>query len=119
MLSQFQNSDELLQKSKSEGLYEALVTQLNKDFARANIEFHLSSEIAPMALKKLLHEKLYVLLLERFTDYLNLMYVIDIPEKTFKNLELADAVELAEKVCFLVLAREWQKVWYRNQDKTS
>lgn len=117
MLPKFSNSDELLHTSMAEGLYKNLVVQLTKDFARANIEFQLSSEIAPLILKKLLHEKLYVLLLERFPEYLNLMYVVDIPEKEFNNIAPTDAVEVAEKVTFLLLRREWQKVWYKKQNR--
>ncbi|AKA35470.1 hypothetical protein [Flagellimonas lutaonensis] len=119
MLPKFSDSDELLGHTKSEGLYHAILDQLNKDFTLANIDLQFGGNTPPKVLKKRLHEKLYVLLLERFSDYLNLMYVIDIPERAFKNIEPTDAVEVAEKVTFLLLGREWQKVWYKKQNKSS
>jgi len=45
-----------------------------------------------------------------FTVYLNLLYVIDVPEKAFKEIAITDAVDVAEQVSFLILKRELQKV---------
>ena len=110
---QFENSLSLLQGASAKTLYKALVNQLSKDFARANIPGSFREEIPPEELLSALKEKLYVLLLENFADYLNLMYIIDVPERAFKDLELTDAVEVAEQLTFLVLRREWQKVWLK------
>jgi hypothetical protein len=112
-LPEFENSLSLLHGASAKTLYRALVKQLSKDFARANIASSFHEEITPEELLSRLKEKLYVLLLEDFTDYLNLMYIIDVPETAFKNLELTDAVEVAEQLTFLVLRREWQKVWLK------
>ena len=43
------------------------------------------------------------------------LYIIDVPEEQIKSLDGSDLVELAEQVAFLVLKREWQKVWFRNK----
>lgn len=112
------NNEALLQKTKELNLYDKLVFQLQKDFDRANIGvlfFH--SDILPSSktLTSQIREKIYYLLMERFSDYLNLLYVIDIPESSFKNLKVTDAVEVADQVTFLILKREWQKVWYKKQ----
>ena len=112
-LPEFENSLSLLKGAAAKTLYKALVKQLSKDFARANISCSFHEEITPEELLSRVKEKLYVLLLEDFTDYLNLMYIIDVPETAFKNLELTDAVEVAEQLTFLVLRREWQKVWLK------
>ncbi|MBT8321590.1 MAG: hypothetical protein KJO90_07980 [Eudoraea sp.] len=112
-LPEFENSLSLLKGASAKTLYKALVNQLSKDFARANIPFSFREEITPEELLSTLKEKLYVLLLENFSDYLNLMYIIDVPESAFKNLELTDAVEVAEQLSFLILRREWQKVWLK------
>ena len=107
----FSDSISLLQKAQDENLYEKLVAQVQKDFALANIDIDtLPKTIGFTTLKTLLHEKIYRLILEKFTDYLNLLYVIDVPEKVFKEIRVTDVVEVAAQVTFLVLQRELQKV---------
>lgn len=106
----FKNIDELLQQTKKELLYRNLVEQIEKDFTRANIPFDLPSEVSPFDLKKLIHEKIYMLIMEKFNEYLNLLYIIDVPEKAFKEIEVTDAVEIAEHVSVLIFKREFQKV---------
>ncbi len=113
MLPDFPDSTTLFQTAEKQRLYQKLITQLQKDFALANIDIDLFSDIESNALKTLLHEKIYYLILEKFTEYLNLLYVIDVPEKAFKEIHMTDAVEVAEQVAFLVLKRELQKVWLK------
>ena len=116
----FPNSKKLLSNAKKVGLFENLVAQLLKDFNLANIPIDLemsreSQQISPQELKSVLHEKIYRLIMEKFTDYLNLLYIVDVPEKAFKEIQLTDVVEIAEQVTFLVLKREYQKVWLKAQ----
>lgn len=115
MSEEYQSSLELLETALSHQLYEKLVIQLAKDFSLANIPFDLPHSIAPEELKTLLHEKVYVLLLERFSEYLNLMYIVDVPEKAFSTIESSDIVTVSEQVSFLILRREWQKVWLKDK----
>lgn len=114
MPEEHKTSLELLNYAASIALYEKLVTQLKKDFALANITLDLPEGITPLALKTILKEKIYVLLLERFPDYLNLLYIIDVPEKSFSSIKSTNVVEVSEVVSFLVLKREWQKVWLKQ-----
>lgn len=100
----------LLSESTREGLYDALVSQLQKDFDRANVAVEFNGEEAPEILTSRLHEKLYQLIMERFAKYLNLLYVIDIPERTLKKVPLTDPVDMAREVGYLILDRERQKV---------
>ena len=112
-----QNTDLLLQEAEKLALYLSLVEQLNKDFNLANegIDFPLS--IAPDELKIQLHEKVYRMIQYKFAEYLNLLYIIDVSEAEIKKLDGSDLVVLAEQVAFLILKREWQKVWFRNHYK--
>ncbi len=110
MKMDFSNSTVLLHKAQDIKLYEKLVVQLQKDFTLANVAINLLENITPGNLKTVLHEKIYFLLLEKFPDYLNLLYVIDVPEKAFKEMPMTDVVEVAEQVTLLVLKRELQKV---------
>ncbi len=114
MPKEHKTSLELLQYAASIALYEKLVAQLKKDFALANISVDFPEGISPEALKNILKEKIYVLLLERFPDYLNLLYIIDVPEKAFSSIKSTNIVEVAEGVSFLILKREWQKVWLKQ-----
>lgn len=106
----FSTIDELLKKAKDEKLYEKLLLQLQMDFGLANIQIDIVSSVLPEVLKNILHEKVYVLLMERFSEYLNLLYIVDVPEKAFKEIDVTDVVEVAEQVSFLILKREMQKV---------
>jgi len=106
----FLDSATILQQATGQRLYDALLLQLQKDFGLANCYIDLEKSTPPEQLQKELHERVYILLMEKFTEYLNLLYVIDVPEKAFKNIKVTDAVEVAEQVAFLILKREFQKV---------
>ena len=115
MVLNFANSTELIQSATKNKLYLKMVAQLEKDFGLANIPMEFSVDLEPMELKTVLHEKIYVLILEKFSDYLNLLYIVDVPEKVVKNIVATDVVEVAEQVSFLILKRELQKVWLRQK----
>ncbi len=111
------SSGQLLDLAKSQNLFDTLVKQLNKDFLFANIDWETPVNIEVDSLIALLREKLYVLIMERFSDYLNLLYIVDVPEKEFQSIEITDAVAVSDQMTFLVLKREYQKVWLRNKYK--
>ncbi len=111
------NTESLLVEAQAETLYLKLIEQINKDFNLANegVDFPLS--ISPEELKIQLHEKIYRMIQYKFAEYLNLLYIIDVSEDQIKKLDGSDLVILAEDVSFLILKREWQKVWFRNKYK--
>ncbi len=111
------NTDLLLAEAASENLYLNLIEQINKDFNLANegIDFPMSTN--PEELKVQLHEKIYRLIQFKFAEYLNLLYIVDVNESEIKKLDGSDISELAGQVSFLILKREWQKVWFRNKFK--
>ena len=109
------NTDLLLVEAAQENLYPKLLEQLNKDFNLANEPIDLPSSTTSEELKIQLHEKIYRLIHFRFAEYLNLLYIIDVPENQIKQLDGSDLVELSKEVAFLILKREWQKVWFRNK----
>ena len=108
------NVDLLISEAEKEALYQKLVEQMNKDFNLANEAIDFPMSISPAELKVQLHEKIYTLIQYKFTEYLNLLYIIDVSEEQIKKLDGSDLVILAEQVSFLILKREWQKVWFRN-----
>ena len=105
--------DDLIDKAESLDLYKKLILQLNKDLLLANIDLQFNEETLPLSLKQILHETLYDLIQNRFADYLNLLYIIDVSEQEVRSLDGSDVVRLSEQVVFLILKREWQKVWLR------
>lgn len=113
MVLKFSDTNHLLQAAQENKLYAKLVAQLEKDFGLANISIDFQEGIGPDELKGLLHEKIYVLIMERFSEYLNLLYVIDVPERAFKEIRVTDVVEVAEQVSFLILRREMQKIFLK------
>ncbi|WP_348823774.1 hypothetical protein [Flavobacterium aestuarii] len=111
------NSDLLFEEAQKESLYLKLIEQLNKDFNLANEGVDFPISILPGELKIQLHEKIYRMIQFKFAEYLNLLYIIDVPEDQIKKLDGSDLIILAEQVSFLILKREWQKVWFRNKYK--
>ena len=101
---------ELLRDSEALGHYTALLGQLQKDFDRANVAFGFTADTRPETVYASLHEKMYQLIMERFRDYLNVLYFVDIPERSFRQVPLTDPVEVAAAVSYLILKREWQKI---------
>ena len=109
------NIEDLIHQSEENHLYFKLVEQTNKDFALANEPLDIPLSIFPFQFKELVHEKIYKLIQHKFAEYLHLLYIIDVSESEIKKLDGSDLVELAHQVAFLVLKREWQKVWFRNR----
>ena len=107
--------NDLIVEATDLNLYNKLIIQLNKDLGLANIDLEFDQNVLPSSLKLILHETIYKLIQEKFMEYLNLLYIIDVSEKKIKLLDGNDAMQLSENVTFLILQREWQKVWYRNK----
>lgn len=105
---------DVLNESLKTELYQQLVIQLNKDFRFANIYFEVEEGITTDQLKLQLHETVFRLIQTNFSEYLNLLYIIDVSENQIKQLDGSDTLKLAEQVAFLILKREWQKVWFKN-----
>ncbi|MDG1870790.1 MAG: hypothetical protein P8I78_02370 [Flavobacterium sp.] len=108
------NTDLLLVEAQEQSLYLKLIIQINKDFNLANEGIDFPMSISPEELKIQLHEKIYRMIMYKFAEYLNLLYIIDVAEEEVKKLDGSDLVVLAEQVTYLLLKREWQKVWFKN-----
>lgn len=119
MKSNFTDALELLDYARKSGRLPLLLSQLKKDYERANVPFPLyplqTGDPNSGELLQSLRESLYVLLMERFDQYLNLMYAADVPEREFKAVRVTDAVEVASQVTFILLKREWKKIEFRSR----
>lgn len=109
------NFEDLIIEANSLDLYKKLIAQLNKDFLFANVHLDFDEAVLPTSLKYILHQTIYTLIQDKFSDYLNLLYIIDVSEEKIKQLDGSDTLKLSEQVTFLILQREWQKVWFKNK----
>ncbi|MGJ8591776.1 MAG: hypothetical protein ACSHXF_04470 [Aquaticitalea sp.] len=107
--------DSLVQIATETDLYQKLILQINKDLLLANINLQFDPEVLPSSLKLMLHETIFKLIQEKFTEYLNLLYIVDVSEDKIRQLDGNDTLQLSEQVTFLLLKREWQKIWFRNK----
>ncbi|MEX0313242.1 MAG: hypothetical protein AB3N18_03620 [Allomuricauda sp.] len=115
MKSNFNTSLEILQSAQNELLYSRLLQQIKKDFTLSNVDLKLSNDMEPLQFRDMLREKIYFLILEKFQQYLNLLYVVDISEEEVRKMSSLDAADASAEVCFLILKREWQKVWFKHK----
>lgn len=95
-------------------LFEELIKQLEKDF-----QLSVSSDVVFSAktADDLVSET--QLLLENIADtapakFSNLLYRIDVPEAEVHQLKESDLTAYLQQMTFLILKREFQKVYIRN-----
>ena len=110
-----QSATELLDLVKGEKLYTQLIQQLNKDFLLTNLNTKFEPNCTPANLKKSLHDVLLQLITNQYDDYLNLMYRIDIAERELLKIKNDNLTEIVEQLIFVILKREYQKVWFKNR----
>lgn len=107
------NFEDLITQANTLNLYTKLIVQLNKDLLYANVDLEFDEETLPTSLKLVLHETIFHLIQNKFSDYLNLLYIVDVSELKIRGLDGNDQLQFSEEVTFLILQREWQKVWYK------
>ncbi|APY08196.1 hypothetical protein BWZ20_07725 [Winogradskyella sp. J14-2] len=110
-----QSFNDLIEVANASNLYRKLIIQLNKDLLFANVDLQLDLETLPTSLKLVLQDTVHHLIQHKFSDYLNLLYQVDVSELKIRALHTEDITKLSEEVTFLILQREWQKVWYKNK----
>ena len=81
----------------------------------AGIQFDFDLELTPEQLVGALRVTIQDLMNNRFDDFLNLLYVVDISEMKIKNLEGKQAESMADEISYLLLKRLWKKVWFKQK----
>jgi len=109
------NSEPLILITLDNSLFNKLIHQVEKDFVLANIPLKIPETLDAVGFIALIRKKVYYLIMEHFAEYLNLMYIIDIPEKEFQHIDITDTIDVADQITLLILKREYKKVWYRNR----
>ncbi len=106
--------ERLIQEISQSDLYPQLIQQLQKDLNRAGIDYEIRIKATPkelfLEIKQLLLEKLN----SAFNDFLNLLYAVDVSERDIKNCNSEESIVIVQYATYLILKREWQKIYYRN-----
>ena len=111
---QLLTTEDIITQSKDLSLYKKLIIQLKRDFLRAAVPINVEEDCEPQTLKLKLHKTIVKLIQEQFSEYLNLLYIIDVSEEKIKQVKGNSIIEIAEHISYLILLREWQKVWIRS-----
>jgi len=106
--------EQLFAQANQLELYLALINQIAKDFTLANSDIEVHENMQPSEVFNTVQNKVFTLLQHDFAAYLSLLYIIDVPENIIKKLDGSDFVELSYQISFLILKREWQKVWFKK-----
>ena len=114
MLPKTTSTEEIIEAARKSELYSHLILQLKKDFTLANLMLDVPAETPPRDLKKTILKELDFLIKEDMAGLLNLLYIIDLSENTFKKNIKDRSLMSSQELCFLILKRTWQKVWYRD-----
>jgi hypothetical protein len=112
------NSRELISAISNNEMVVAMIHQLNKDFALCNLKKTFTPDLLPIELFTELNEELQGLYANQYDDYLNLLYRVDVSERDILRLKNSHSGQNSDQMAFLILKREYQKVWIkRNFEK--
>jgi len=90
--------------------------QINKDFAKFNLEFRESFTLEPWTKAEIelaIEENLVISIKMGETKLMQLVYTIDIPEQTF--LSLTQEKDFIQLLSHAILKREAMKVFFRSK----
>ena len=87
---------------------------MNKDFELSNLEYVIAKDCTPELLKRELGVIVIELVNNEFDSFLNLLYRIDISEHKITELSKENQDIYITSIMYLILKREWQKVWFKN-----
>ena len=105
----------LIRDLADQDMLHQLIRQLNKDLKLSGLDHEFKTETLPRQLIKSLQEFIFSLMTKDFGNYLNFLYRVDVSEAKIKSIPETDAQRISERMCILILQREWQKVWFRNK----
>lgn len=115
MIPTARNSFQLLAIIKDASLYENLINQLVKDFELSGFVLKIDITSSPQELLTELQYQVYQLMLHNFDGFLQLLYRVDVSEHAIQSDKTQDIDEMTQKATYVILKREWQKVYFKNQ----
>lgn len=96
---------------------EDLIEQINKDANLAGVVFKLNKSITALEIANELNKIIAILLKDDYSGYLNFLYRIDVSEKDLIMIHDLEYNEMTKKVTILILKKELQKIWLKNNFK--
>lgn len=105
----------LLQQIESKLLFGELIEQIKKDANFSGVDFQCEKDSSGEQFIRDLYDLLLHLIVNDFGTYLNFLYRVDVSERTLKEMDEEAPEKIAQKVTFLIIKREWQKVFFRNK----
>jgi hypothetical protein len=117
MLPEHRNIKQLINQIEKEDLLKNLILQINKDAQLVGIDFNLDECSSPKNIVLELKNLLYNLIKNSFSDYINLLYRIDVSEKQIAEFQYFELEIVVEKSVDLILRKEWQKVWFKSKNQ--
>ncbi|WP_299432814.1 hypothetical protein [uncultured Aquimarina sp.] len=108
------SSEQLVQEISGSDLYPQLIQQLQKDLNRAGIDYEINLNAAPKELFLEIERLLLKRLNTAFNEFLNLLYAVDVSERDIRKCDSEESAVIAQHATYLILKREWQKIYFRN-----
>lgn len=107
----------LLKEIENQRLLQELIRQLNKDIELAGLDFKILQKADAQETVEQLQSLLLKCIKTDFDGYLNFLYRVDVSEDLMRSLKESDPLMLSQKVTWIVLQREWQKVWFKSKNR--
>ena len=112
--SKIQHTDLLLAVIQKENLFDKLVKQVKKDLELIGIINYFKEKPNPTDFFNSFKELIVHLIDNQFEIFLHLLYRMDIDENKIRWIIAESQVDIYDKITFIILKREWQKVWYKE-----
>jgi len=102
------------QLKEQQPLFELLIQQVERDF-RMSVDEDLTFLVStPLELVQQIQEQLEVIASRTPAKLSMLLYRIDVAEKEIKALEEGDVFNYFQQLTYLIVRREFQKVYFRT-----
>lgn len=99
---------------KERNLFDPLVQQVQRDFRLSVDEDIVFQPSTPLALVQQIQGELELIASRTPAKLSMLLYRIDVAEKDIRELEEGDVFNYFQQLTYLIVKREFQKVYFRN-----
>lgn len=104
-----------LQVKENREVVKQIIEQLNKDLTLSGNDFQINLNASPKQLIEDLSVFVAHVLNTSPENLSNFLYRADIAESKIAQIIQGSVEEIPQKVTFLILQKEWTKVWLRNK----
>lgn len=105
----------LLKEIESLNLLDNLIQQIQKDADLSGAIFDCDKDVTAKEFILKIYDFLLELMTTDFGTYLNFLYRVDLSETTLQSITDTEPNLIAKQVTYMVLKREWKKVWFKSK----